>query len=426
MKGCKNPGKTALLAWLILNFLATRPHAKLAVTSITGPNLADNLWPELSKWMERSAWLKEAFTWTKKRVFSNDHPGDWFASARTWRKDADHDSQADTLAGTHADYVMFVLDEAGGIPAAVVATALAGLGSGIEAKIVMAGNPTNVEGPFYDACTKHRDRWWVKEITGDPDDPNRAPRVDIQWARDQISEFGRDNPWVLVNVFGRFPPSSINSLLGPDEVRDAMARSPKVEDFDMAQRRLGVDVARFGDDSTVIFPRQGIISYKPVVMRSARTNDIAGRIVAIKMKWKSEMEMVDDTGGWGGGVIDNMIQFGYDPIPVNASGKAGDPRYYNKRSECWWEMAQWIKRGGALPQDDELLKELTTPTYTLDKGKLRVESKEQLKKRLGFSPDKADALAQTFAIPEMPKSQSIPGMQDPGRAQVEHEFDPFA
>ena len=113
MKACKGPGKSALLAWIILWFLATRPHPKIAATSISGDNLSDNLWTELAKWMRRSSFLSDTFTWTKTRVFAKDHPETWWASARTWPHSADAQQQADTLAGLHADYILFVLDEVG-------------------------------------------------------------------------------------------------------------------------------------------------------------------------------------------------------------------------------------------------------------------------------------------------------------------------
>ena len=230
MKACKGPGKTAVLAWLIWNFLVTRPHPKIAATAITKDNLDDNLWAELAKWQKRSKLLEPAFTWQKTRIFCNEHPETWWASARTWSRSADATQQADTLAGLHADYLLFVLDESGGIPDAVMAAAEGGLanvvaGSGREAHLVQAGNPTHLEGPLYRACTSARARWHVTEITSDPDDPKRTPRVSVEWAREQIEEYGRDSPWVLVNVFGRFPPASINALIGPDEVRDAMRRS---------------------------------------------------------------------------------------------------------------------------------------------------------------------------------------------------------
>ncbi len=129
MKAAKGVGKTCILAWLCWNFLLTRPYPKIAATSITGDNLADNLWTEMAHWMGKSQMLSSSFTWTKTRIFSNDHSETWWMSARPWSKSADTAQQGNALAGLHADYIMFVLDESGGIPDAVMASAEAALSS---------------------------------------------------------------------------------------------------------------------------------------------------------------------------------------------------------------------------------------------------------------------------------------------------------
>ncbi len=422
MRACKNPGKTATLSWIAWHFLTCFPHPNIAATSITGENLRDGLWKEMAKWQIRSPLLQDQFTWTAERIFLKAHPATWWMSARKWSKASDATQQANTLAGLHADYVMFLLDETGAMPRAVMAAAEAALGSGIRSKLVQAGNPTNLEGPLYDACVTERHLWELIEITGDPDDPKRAPRVDVQWARDQIAKYGADSPWVLVNVFGKFPPSSLNSLLGPDEVQAAMARHLRSDQYDWAQKRLGVDVARFGDDRSVIFPRQGLASFKPVVMQGARTTDIAARVALAKQKWGSEVEFIDDTGHWGHGVIDNLVAAGHSPVGIQFHGQAIDPRYRNKRAEMWIGMAEWVKSGGALPPIAELVAELCTPTYTFLNGKFLLEDKDQIKERLGRSPDLADALALTFALPEMPAQ--IAALARGNHART--EFDPYS
>ncbi len=424
MKACKGPGKSTVLAWIIWNFLATRPFPKVACTSITADNLADGLWTELAKWRARSPFLLASFEWAKTRIVAKDHPEIWWCSARTWAKGADSTQQADALAGLHADYLLFVLDEAGGIPDAVMAAAEAGLATGIETKMIMAGNPTHLEGPLYRACTSERHLWQVIEITGDPDDPKRSPRISVQWAREQIQKYGRENPWVLVNVFGRFPPSSLNALLGPDDVAPCLGRHLAEDVYAHAARVLGVDVARFGDDRTVIIPRQGLACFTPVIMRNARTNEIAARIAVACQKWEPDAIFIDDTGGWGAGVIDSLLQAGYSPIPVNFSGKATDPRYLNKRAEMWFDMAEWVKTGPALPEMPELLRELCAPTYDFKNGKFQLEDKGLIKERLGESPDISDALALTFAQPIAPRRQVVGGIPL-FKQRLATEFDPF-
>jgi len=425
MKACKGPGKTSVLAWCAWNFLATRPKPKIAATSISAANLGDNLWPEMSKWRSNSQFLNDQFEWTKTRIYCRDYPEEWFMSARTWPQSADKTKQADTLAGLHADYLMFILDESGGIPDAVAATAEAGLATGIETKLIQAGNPTHLEGPLYRAVTSEAHLWYVVSITGDPDDPKRSTRVSIQWARDQIATYGKDNPWVLVNVFGKFPPSSLNALLGPNDLEASIGRHVSEDKYEFIQKRIGIDVARFGDDRTVLFPRQGLAAFNPAIMRNARTNEIAARVAKAKQKWSCEMEFIDDTGGWGAGVIDSLLLAGIAATPINASGKADDPRYINKRAECWFRMADWVKRGGSLPKNDELRGELTTPTYMFSSnGKFQIESKDQIKERLGRSPDLADALSLTFAIVDLP-SQNTPMQRWATPHKLRHDYDPL-
>lgn len=428
LKASKGVGKTALLSWCCWNFLCTRPYPKIIATSISADNLSDGLWSEMAYWQSKSEWLKNEFTWTKTRIFANSKPENWFMSARTWAKGADSSQQANTLAGIHAEFVLFVLDESGGIPDAVMAAAEAALSTGTDLKLIQAGNPTHLEGPLYRACTSERHLWYIKEISSDPDDPKRSKRVSIQWAREQIEKYGRDNPYVLVNVFGQFPPSSMNTLLGPDEVSAAMSRAITEHDYNHAQKRLGIDVARFGDDSTVLFPRQGLRAFAPVEMKNARTNEIAARAMLAKSKWNFEQAFIDDTGGFGSGVVDSMIQAGQHPVPINFSSKPLNGKYLNKRAEMWFEMTSWIKRGGCLPNHPQLARELCAPTYFFVNGKFQLESKDQIKERLGHSTDYADALCLTFAWPEMPATiqqelkRLIPGYDG---SMHKHDYDPF-
>lgn len=431
MKACKGPGKSCVLAWLVWNFMLTRLHPKVVCTSITGDNLADGLWTELANWQNRSELLRSAFTWSKTRIVANDHPETWWASARQWSKGADPKTQGETLAGIHADNVLFVLDEAGGIPDAVAAAAEAGLANVVsdrqEAHLLLAGNPYQLEGPLYRACTSERKLWHLTEITADPDDPKRTPRVSVEWARQQIEKFGRDNPWVLVNVFGKFPPGSLNSLLGPDEVNACLGRHLPEGSYAHAPKILGVDVARFGDDRTVLFPRQGPTAFAPVTLRGARTEQIAARVAQAIERWNADAVFVDGTGGYGAGVIDALRLANYEVIEVQFAGKANDPRYANKRAEMWFDMAEWVKTGGvALPQLPELTSELTAPTYLFTGGRFQIEPKDQIKQRLGYSPDLADALALTFAQPVAPKqSVAMPGLGG-SRGRAVTEYDPMA
>lgn len=397
MPASKGPGKTAVEAWLIWNFLLTRPEPKVAATSVTSDNLRDNLWAELAKWQHRSPLLTSAFQWGKERIVLKEKPETHFATARTWSQSADAQQQSETLAGLHADYLLFVLDESGGIPDAVMAAAEGALATGKECHILQGGNTLRREGPLYRACTVERDLWHVVRINGDPDDPKRSPRVDMQWAREQISKYGRDNPWVLVNVFGQFPPSSLNVLIGPDEIAAAEKRSYREHDIAYAPRVLGVDVAREGDDASVMFPRQGLVMFEPSMWRNINSIQGAGHVARKIQDWGADACFVDNTGGFGAGWIDNLRMMGHAPIAVHYAGEPNDRRYYNKRAEMYFELVEWIKQGGQLPHVAEMTQALTSMTYTFKGDRFLLEDKRQLKDRLGFSPDHADAAAQTFA-----------------------------
>ena len=427
LNACAGPGKTAVLAWSGWWFLTCwgreGNHPKGVAIAVTRDNLKDNLWPELSKWQGHSEYLKRAFVWTKERIYAADHPETWFLSARSWSKDADAETQGRTLSGIHSDYVFFIIDESGDIPVTVLKSAEQALGNTRFGKIVQAGNPTSHDGMLYAAYSNLRHLWNVICITGDPEDPDRSPRIDIEWAEEQIRTYGRDNAWVMSYILGKFPKSSMNTLLSPDEVQDAMGRHVTEDKYSFSQKRLGVDVARFGDDCTVIFRRQGLVSYKPIIMRKNDSNEVSARVMVEKLEFGSEMELIDSTGGYGSGVIDAMRVASHTPIEVNFSSSATDDQYYNKRSEMWFKMAEWVKAGGCLPDDPLLMRELTAPKYYFQNGKFRLEEKEQIKKRLQFSPDRGDALACTFALPDMPGAKHT---QKVFRNRVaQHDYNPY-
>ena len=401
MKASKGPGKTATLSWLAWNFLLTRPDPKVIATSITYANLQDGLWAEMAKWQQASELLKKLFVWQQKRIFYAKQAQNWFMSARTWDRSSSPDEQSLTLAGIHAEYVLFLIDEAGGIPDAVMAAAEAGLSTGLEAHIVIAGNPTHLEGPLYRACTKERGLWKLVTINGDPDSPQRSPRISSQWAKEQIEKYGRDNPWVLVNVFGEFPPNSINALIGPEHVEAAMKRHYRDQDYAFAPLVLGCDVARQGLDESVIFPRQGLVASAPLRLRIPDTSVLAGRLATEWRERNADAVFVDATGGYGAGVIDALRQMNRSPLEVYFSGRAtNDTRFANKRAEIWWQMCEWIKNGGALPPElVEMVAGLSQTTYTFRGDRLILEDKDQIKSKIGRSPDLEDALACTFAQP---------------------------
>ena len=426
-------GKTAIecmCAWYFLGTQCLLPgeHPKGFVTSVTHENLRDNFWAEMDKWRQRSAYLSHAFTWTAQRIFANDYPSTWFLAPRNWPKTGNADQQGATLSGLHGKSVLALVDESGAIPPTVLRAAEQALADRpLFGKIMQSGNPISLEGMLYAAANQLRAQWTIIIVTNDPDDPHCSSRGDKDWARLQIATYGRDNPWVMAYILGKFPPSSLNTLLGHEQVELAMQREPQPHEYDWAQKRLGIDVARFGDDRTVIFPRQGLACFKPVILRGARTTDIAARVYQAKQKWGSELELVDDTGHWGHGVIDNLIAAGTAPHAVVFHAPALNPRYKNRRAEMWIEMSKAVVGGLALPRSaPDLIAELTHVKYTFLNGVFLLEDKAITKKLLGRSPDIADALALTYALPDMPgqvmdEIRARGGAGGPGRVRTEED-----
>lgn len=426
MKASKGVGKTALLAWVAWNFLLTREDPKITAVSISAEQLASSFWTEMAVWMDKSPLLREGFKFTKTRIFAKDAPETWWIEARAYAKTANKQEQSQTLAGLHQDNIMFILDESGGMPEAIMASAEAALSSSKDGHIIQAGNPTHLHGPLYRACTRDRGLWKVIEINGDPDNPMRAPRIGIAWAREQIAMWGRDNPYVLINVFGQFPPSSLNVLIGPDEIIAATKRHYHPSEIDNSPRILGIDVARFGDDASIMWPRQGLVAYIPTKWRNIDGIQGAGAVARKSQDWEADAVFVDSTGGFGSSWIDNLRLLGHSPIPVAFSEKANSPRYANKRSEIYYEAAEWIKSGGQLPPEEaeglpELIAAFTQTSYAFKGDQILLEPKDLVKEKIGQSPDHADAFALTFSHPVSARHAA-----SRRRVTMRAEYDPFA
>lgn len=432
LKACVGPGKTCVLAWLIWNFLATRPHPRIVATSITKENLRDNLWAELQKWQAQSPLLQAAFSWSMTAVRSKQHPGTWWCSARTWSRTADPEQQALTLSGLHADYCMAVADESGGMPGAVVASGEGVLSSGVEGHLVQAGNPTHLVGPLHDAATKDRAQWVVIEITGDPDDPQRAPRVDREWALLMRTRWGPDSAWYRSKVAGKFPRKGSDRLIALDQVEDACGRTLAYDGSKLVSglRTLGVDVARLGDDRTVVLFRDGEFGRSWRGWTGQRTTYTATMVHELATQHQVEEVRVDDIGV-GGGVTDQLLakRRAYRVVPVNVAEAAtekdrmGRARFENLRAQMGFAVQEVFRSGRiGLPANTAsattLVQEATDIKYGTGRGGkvLRLESKDDYRKRHnGQSPDYWDALVLAFADPGTPHR----GLQDWTRQQAQ-------
>ena len=220
-----------------------------------------------------------------------------------------------------------------------------------------------------------------------------------------------------------FAAAGDDQLLSLTDVETAARRQHTPGSNDYAPRILGVDPARFGDDRSVVYPRQGLIAMDPLVFRGVDNMTLAGHVARKINQWEPDAVFIDS--GAGAGVIDRLRQLGYDVTEVNFGGKPNDIRYVNKRAEMWFDLAEWIKAGGAIPNDTSLKLELATPTYKYDAAnRIQLESKDDIKKRLpdAGSPDLADALALTFAHPVAKRSLMA---QFGARTANRGEYDPL-
>ena len=199
-----------------------------------------------------------------------------------------------------------------------------------------------------------------------------------------------------------FTASAYNVLITIDMVTAAAKKFYTLKDVAGAPKIMGVDVARFGNDSSVIIRRQGLAAFKPSVFKDIDNMDLAARLMAEIDTWHPDAVFVD--AGRGEGVIDRCRQMGYSVTEVPFGGRAiKDKQYVNKRCEMWDAMKNWLASGGSLPDSPQLKTELTTPEYGFDAAnRMKLEPKEHIKERMGKSPDMADALALTFALPVMP------------------------
>lgn len=220
------------------------------------------------------------------------------------------------------------------------------------------------------------------------------PPSDVENMRRELS----DNAW-RQEMLCDFTASSDDTLIGLDDVTEAMSRRASEVDIAGMPVILGVDVARFGSDSSVVFRRQGLQTSPPTVFRNIDNMELADRVAALIMEHRPHAVFID--AGQGQGVIDRLRQLGHRITEVPFGGSAlQDKRFVNRRAEMWYGVREWLKSGGRLVEDECLKAELTAPTYSFDaSGRIKLEPKEEIKARLNRSTDLADALALTFAAP---------------------------
>ena len=406
VKSGQGVGKTALEAGLIIWFLTCRPYSKVIATAPTMQQLYDVLWAEIAKWLNDSR-VKNLLTWTKTKVYMNGDSERWFATAKTATK-------PENMQGFHEDHMLIVVDEASGVADPIMEAVLGTL-TGDDNKLLLMGNPNRIEGVFYDAFNKDRDKY--KTHTVSSRESKRTSKDNIEMLE---SKYGRDSDVCRVRIDGQFPKGALDSFISLETVELACSPSNKLpqSDIDAAKTlHVGVDVARFGDDKTVITPR---ISTKVLEFRKYSKKDTmetAGNVLICCKEYmrrfpylKNCIIKVDDSGV-GGGVTDRLkevIKTEHLPIkviPVNNGESATDDYYFNLGGQLWGHVKGLLEVNFSnnmqgkeveveLPNDTEMIKQLSVRKYHMtSKGKIQLESKDDMKKRGLGSPDTADSLA---------------------------------
>jgi len=393
-------GKSTFMAWAIPWFLACYFPAKVPCTAPTSHQLEDILWSELAKWQrvmqERFPAFGGQFEWSSGAFRLKHAPEEAFAVARTSRPE-----KPEALQGFHSDHILFLIDEASGVSENVFEVAEGAL-STEGAFVLMAANPTRNSGYFYDSHHKMRASWAALHWNGE-----ESPRVSREYIENMAKKYGRQSSVFKVRVLGEFvdAPDGVISL----ELCEA-ARVRDVEAF--GDIFWGVDVARFGDDSSALAKRKGNVQLEPV--REWYGKDTMQTAGLIKAEWdvtepeQRPLAINVDVIGIGAGVVDRLKELGLPVCGVNVAESeavnAVEGRQYNRlRDELWFSCREWLEaKNCRLCDDDETIAELTGPKFSvLSSGLIKVEGKDEMKKRGVKSPNRADAWNLTFAKTRM-------------------------
>lgn len=424
VKSGQGVGKTGNEACILLWFLLCYQNARIVCTAPTKQQLHDVLWPEIDKWMSMSPLLPTLMKWTKTYVYMIGYEKRWFAVARTA-------TRPENMQGYHEDNMLFIVDEASGV-ADPIMEAITGTLSGPNNKLLMMGNPTKTSGTFYDAFTADRDIY--KCFTVNSED---SPRTNKENIRAMKRKYGAQSNVVLVRVYGEFPKQeddvflplgnieqsiktemSQATALALGEAYDSNGNKLERDPSGVEKLEIACDVARFGDDKTVIGYRvnEKMFIYKKY--NGQDTNWTASNLRKLYLRLKEyfmftgSLPIKIDDGGVGGGVTDQLRSFKrsdpalYDTmsiIPVNF-GRPIHHKYYADSTTymmgCLRDMiSTYDEEGNAkkcdviLPNDDDLVGELSVRKYGFtSNGKQQVESKKAMKERGLHSPDEGDCI----------------------------------
>ena len=387
-------GKTGVLGLLACYGMVFHERINVVATAPSGPQLFDGLFAQIKIWVARLPFaLSGLFDAKADRIQRISSPEECYFACRTSRAET-----PDALQGIHLEggVVWLLGDEAAGIPEKVFEAA-SGSMSQRNACTILTGNPTRGSGFFFDTHHKLREMWKCYRVSC-----LDSARVDPDFIADMKARYGEDSNAYRARVLGEFPRSDDDTLISLDLVEAAMVREI---DLDPKARIVwGVDPARFGDDSATLCKRWGKVV--PEKVRSWKKLDLMQLTGAIHHEWNTTpiehrpVVILIDVIGLGAGVVDRLRELG---LPVRGVNVGEQPSFggmfVNLRAELWSKAKEWLQaRDCRLPNDERLTGELTLPRYDFhSNGKMRLESKEDMKKRGISSPDFADSFVLTFA-----------------------------
>jgi hypothetical protein len=423
--------KSATVAHLTLWAFCTFPDTRGVVTANTETQLKTKTWAELGKWFNLCFFTREFFTLTATGLFAKDPDRE-----RTWRIDMIPWSEKNpaAFAGLHnkGKRLLLIFDEASEIPDIIWETAEGALTDADTEIIWLAfGNPTRNSGRFRECFTggKFERQWNTLQID------SRSVRItNKKRLQGWIDAYGLDSDFVRVRVLGQFPRKGLMEFFSAEEINAAMTREPFVQKTDPLA--LGVDVARYGMNASVLFYRKGRDAQTIPRERfnGLSTVDLADRIAEAHLRLRPDGIMIDG-GGVGGGVVDNVrakrlhcyeVQFGGKDIIYNSIyGNTGE-RYANNRAAMYGACRAWLKTG-SLPPDPELRRQMLAIRYGFNnKDEIQLESKEDLldEDGQGISLDDLDALCLTFTHPLVANTSA--GGEHIHEPEVTSEWNPYA
>ena len=384
-------GKSTAASWAMLWYFLMHYPNKVVVTAPTSSQLFDALFAEMKRWInELPDAFKEVLNVKSDRVEHTAAPSEMFISARTSRAET-----PEALAGVHSEHVMLIVDEASGVPEQVFEAA-AGSMSGHNATTIMLSNPTRSSGTFFESQNRLADSWWTRRWSCID-----SPLVSDEFIEEMKLRYGEESNAFRIRVLGEFPQADDDTIIPFHLVETATHRD--IEGDSDLPSVWGLDVSRFGNDKTALCKRQGSVVTEIRSWAGLDLMQTVGRVVAeyeALLPSKQPREILVDSIGLGSGVVDRLRELG---LPVRGINVAEAPSmggtYLNLRSELWFKTKAWFEdRACKLPKDDQLVAELTGIRYSFtSSGKMKAESKDEMRKRGLASPDLADALCLTMA-----------------------------